>query len=233
MVLTTPDANRTMLSYLGTQHEVDMDPLEAAIGAARVLVIEGYLWEMPNALSSILRAIECAQRRGTAVALTAGDEGCVLRNKHKLWRALQMGPDLLFCNRSEAAALLGRDSCSAEEAALRLGPHCAMVAVTDGANGSCVSGMGSLHVIPPYWACAAPVDTCGAGDAYAAGLLYGYLSAFDIPRMGRAGARVASAVISKLGAGLTLHEATELTAALASPGPQPLPSFSPLQQELS
>ena len=70
------------------------------------------------------------------------------------------------------------------------------------------------QVVPPFWASTAPVDTCGAGDAYAAGVLYGYLSGFDVAHMGRAGARVASAVIAQHGAGLSPEAAAKLAAAM-------------------
>ena len=105
MVLTTPDANRTMLSYLGTQHEVVIhSALEAAISSARMLLIEGYVWEMPNAVASISRAIEIAQRAGTLVVLTAGDAGCVQRNRAELWGALRQGADVLFTNKCGSAS---------------------------------------------------------------------------------------------------------------------------------
>lgn len=69
-------------------------------------------------------------------------------------------------------------------------------------------------MVPPFWASTAPVDTCGAGDAYAAGVLYGYLSGFDVAHMGRAGARCASAVIAQHGAGLSPDAALKLAAAM-------------------
>ncbi|KAK9803573.1 hypothetical protein WJX72_001343 [[Myrmecia] bisecta] len=211
VVLTTPDANRTMQSYLGTPQELPITAfLEDAICRSRVLVIEGYLWEMPNARESILTAIAGARRSGTLVALTAGDSGLITRHRDDLWAALDAGADILFTNRGEAAALLDRPGCSAEDAALALGPHCGTVVVTDGANGSYMCALGQLSVVPPHWATEKPVDTCGAGDAYAAGLLYGLLSGYNVTNMGRAGARVASTVISKFGAALTPSEALQL-----------------------
>ena len=116
--------------------------------------------------------------------------------------------------RSEAAALLGRPACTAQEAALALGPHCKIVLVTDGAHGSCISAMGQLHSIPPCWTSDTPVDTCGAGDGYAAGAMYGFLCGYDLTNIGRAGARVASAVILRQGAAMTEHEAVNLVQAL-------------------
>jgi sugar/nucleoside kinase (ribokinase family) len=221
MVLTTPDANRTMLSYLGTPAPVVLDArLEAAIAHSRLLVIEGYVWEMPDAVASISAALEVARAHGTLVALTAGDAGLAVRKREELWGALHTGVDLLFTNRSEASALVGSE-CSAQQAALALGPHADMVVVTDGADGSCISALGSLQVVPPYWATDAPVDTCGAGDAYAAGVLWAYLRGMGVSAMGRAGARVASQVISRQGATLSMQDAAklvqELPAAEASP----------------
>ena len=112
--------------------------------------------------------------------------------------------------RSEAAALLGRPSCTAQAAALALGPHCKVVLVTDGAHGSCISAMGQLQSVPPCWTANTPVDTCGAGDGYAAGALYGFLCGYDLLNIGRAGARVASAVILRQGAATTEKEALQL-----------------------
>lgn len=210
MVLTTPDANRTMLSYLGTPAPVVLDAsLKAAIARARLLVIEGYVWEMPDAAASIAAAMATAHAHGTLVALTAGDAGCVSRNSDALWRALNSGVDLLFTNKSEASSLLGH-TCSAQEAALSLGPHADMVVVTDGANGSCISALGELHVVPPCWSAEPPKDTCGAGDAYAAGVLWAYLRGQGVSAMGRAGAQVASHVINRQGATLTEEAADVL-----------------------
>ena len=120
---------------------------------------------------------------------------------------------LMLCHcirRSEAAALLGRSKCTAEEAALALGPHCKVVLVTDGVHGSYISALGQLYQIPPCWTSTTPVDTCGAGDGYAAGALYGFLCGFDLMNVGRAGARVASAVILRQGATTTDEEALQL-----------------------
>ena len=72
-------------------------------------------------------------------------------------------------------------------------------------------------MIPPYWSPSAPLDTCGAGDAFAAGVLYAFLSGFGVATMGRAGARIASAVISQCGAGLTPEDAQRLTAEVLAP----------------
>ena len=101
MVLTTPDANRTFLSYLGeAQQELRLtEAVLSAIEHSRMLIIEGYLWEMPCAQTVLIEAIAAARRGGAAVALTAGDAGLVQRHRADLWAALEAGADLLFCNR--------------------------------------------------------------------------------------------------------------------------------------
>lgn len=111
--------------------------------------------------------------------MTAGDAGVVQRHHSEMWEAIDAGIDLLFTNRSEAEALvacepsaaqraqraqLQHGELSAEAAALRLGPHCSLVCVTDGSRGSVLTALGQLHTVPPCWAKDKPVDTCGAGS---------------------------------------------------------------------
>lgn len=107
MVLTTPDANRTFLSYLGeAQQELHLtEAVLSAIEHSRMLIIEGYLWEMPCARTVLMDAIAAARQGGAAVALTAGDAGLVQRHREDLWAALEAGADLLFCNRWAALPL--------------------------------------------------------------------------------------------------------------------------------
>lgn len=176
-----------------------------------------------------MQAIRVAKAHGTLVVMTAGDSGVVERHHRDIWRTLNQGIDMLFTNKSEAEVLCQSglrcannyhmDSSvlettahlgAAEAAALQLGPHCSMVCVTDGSHGSVITALGQLYTVPPSWGPAKPVDTCGAGDAYAAGVLYGFLIGHDIPNMGRMGAKAASAVISHLGSALTLEQADML-----------------------
>eukprot|EP00890_Picochlorum_soloecismus_P000235 jgi/Picsp_1/1211/NSC_04692-R1_carbohydrate kinase-like protein len=215
IVLTTEDAQRTMLSYLGTQNEVDIDAvLEDAIQQTSILVIEGYMWELPNSTETIQNAIKIAKKYGVCVAMTAGDAGVVERHSSKIWDCILLGIDIFFTNAEEAAVLarhrpveikdrntnrLGHAATVAEAAALCLSPYCPIVCVTDGSAGSIIASMGQIWVIPPHWNDTPPKDTCGAGDAWAAGLLFGILQGADIVSMGHIAARTASAVIAKHG----------------------------------
>ena len=89
-----------------------------------------------------------------------------------------------------------------------------MVVVTRGSRGSCVAALGQLNVVPPHWAEDAPVDTCGAGDAYAAGFLHAYLRGLTVRQMGEFGAWCASSVLGRQGPKLEEEDAYSLVAAL-------------------
>ena len=101
IVLTTPDANRTFLSYLGSSQTLTLSAdAKAAISRTRVLIVEGYLWEMPGAVEAIGSAVRLARDSGALVALTTGDPGLVARHRSEFWRLLKDGcVDVLFANR--------------------------------------------------------------------------------------------------------------------------------------
>lgn len=99
-MLTTPDANRTFLSYLGESHALTLSAAaQQAIKASRMLVVEGYMWEANNALETLSAAASFARSHGAMVVLTAGDMGVVKRHTAGFWQMLKDGVDMLFCNR--------------------------------------------------------------------------------------------------------------------------------------
>jgi sugar/nucleoside kinase (ribokinase family) len=217
IVLTTPDAQRTMLSCWGTSASLPYDQtLDDAVAASDVLVIEGYLWEMPETIRSIKRALRTAKANGVTVAFTASDRTCVERHGDEFWQLLRSGDvDVLFCNREEALAMTGAApdglvAGAASETVDALAKHASTVIVTDGSQGAYLRrGDERVHV-PPHWLDSPPVDTCGAGDAYAAGCLFGMLQGRALPAVGAMGARVASLVIAQAGARLSERDARML-----------------------
>ena len=225
IVLTTPDAQRSFLSYPGPPRPLQLsESTYGVIQSSRSLVIEGYLWELPNAAPVIARAIKAAKQAGRIVALTVADVSVVRRFRAEMLEAMRSA-DVIFTNAEEASALVSDGLASsaaapaaersgnvhcAHDAALQLGRMCPVAVVTDGARGSCVSALGHLYVIPPHWSREPPVDTCGAGDAYAAGFLHGYLSGMPVRAMGDFAAATASAVISHQGPQLLPEHARQL-----------------------
>lgn len=210
MVLTTQDANRTMLSYIGTSGHVALDAqLLATVSASRLFIIEGYLFELPETVEAIVASIRAAREGGALVALTCADKSVVRAHKAGFEAALAAGVDILFSNAAEAMELTGE--ADAASAAAALAQRVAVAAVTDGSKGAVLaSASAGLVTVAPYWMPRPPVDTCGAGDAFAAGVLYGLLRGSPLEMAGGFGARVASSVISRHGARLPEEDAAVL-----------------------
>ena len=203
----------------------------AAASSCRLLLVEGYLWELPGAAEAIGRAVDAARSGGALVAFTAGDAGVCERHRGSIVAALDCGmADVLFANRAEASALLGgggagkkedeeeNDSAAllipADEAAALLASRVGVAIVTDGANGASICALGAKTTVPPVWGPLPPVDTNGAGDAFAAGAIYGLLRGYSVVDLGRAGARAAAAVIGRHGAAMSGDEAARVVEAV-------------------
>jgi hypothetical protein len=199
VVLVTPDAQRTMLTHLGAAARLGAaDVGRKALEGCAWAYVEGYLLGAEPNRGAALRVVELARSAGVPVALTVSDVHVVERCADLLWELCRAQVRLLACNEQEARALTGLSQPEACARALAEGG--AAVAVTLGARGSIVLAGGELHRIP-----AVPVeavDTTGAGDAYAAGLLRGLTLGEDWAASGRLASRVAATVVSRLGARL-------------------------------
>ncbi len=170
VVLVTDDAQRTMFTCLGVSGEVDSHDInEDCLAQSRLVYLEGYFLENERTLETLLQAIAIAKQHNVSVALTASDAFCVDRHRDLFVRLIQHDVDWLFANALEAQRL---SRANTVEAAVRvLSGWCNHVVVTNGAQGSLLSCNGELLTIPAVKISA--VDTTGAGDAYAAGMLYG------------------------------------------------------------
>ena len=196
VVLISDDAQRTMLTCLGVSGEIDYEDInEELLRHSRYIYLEGYLFESDCAAQSMLRAVATAKKNGLKVALTASDANCVERHHDLLVPLIQHDVDLLFANADEAKALSGIDKY---QTALRvLSDWCKVVAVTNGEHGSMVSYNGEIMKIAPYGVSA--LDTTGAGDAYAAGLLYGITTGHKIKESGMIASFFSASVVSQIG----------------------------------
>jgi sugar/nucleoside kinase (ribokinase family) len=196
LILITPDAQRSMNTFLGASSLLgvgDLDP--DLIAAAKITYLEGYLFDRPEAKEAFFAAAEMAHRAGRKVALSLSDTFCVERH-HAEFTRLVAEVDILFANAGEAAALAGESAFDASVAALAA--RCPIVCVTHGAEGSVIVADGQRHRVA-----AAPVtelvDTTGAGDLYAAGVLYGITAGHDLATAGRFGSIAAAEAISHVG----------------------------------
>ena len=207
LILVTPDAQRTMCTFLGEARELTPDDVSVAdIEASRYLYVTGYLWDTDNQKEAVVKAMAAAKAAGVKVAFSLSDPFCVGRHKDDFLRLLADSIDVVFSNAEEARGMT--DETDVYAAARKLAALCSGIAiVTKDRDGSLIVDGDTVHEIPVYKVEA--VDTTGAGDMYAAGVLYGLTQDLPLPIAGRIGAYTAAQVVAKLGPRLATidHEA--------------------------
>ena len=197
IIAVTDDAERTMNTYLGassllTPADVDTD----VVTAARVLYMEGYLYDRPEAKEAFRHAARASHDAGRLVSLTLSDSFCVDRHRDDFRALVTDEVDLLFGNADELIALYETDSFDEAVAAVRA--DCRLAAITLGARGSIVVTHDDVVEVP---AVGVPhvVDTTGAGDLFAAGFLFAHTRGDDLASCAHIGAIAAAEVISHVG----------------------------------
>lgn len=198
LILVTPDAQRTMSTFLGACVELGPEDVPAAlIAAAQVTYLEGYLFDPPRAKAAFQKAAELAHAAGRRVSLTLSDAFCVERYRAE-FRALIAGHvDILFANEAEICSLYETKVFDDALAAVR--GHCAIAALTRSAQGSVIVTAQETHSVPAAKV-ERLVDTTGAGDLYASGFLYGLTHGRGLAISGRLGSLAAAEVIQHYGA---------------------------------
>jgi sugar/nucleoside kinase (ribokinase family) len=198
LILITPDAQRTMCTFLGACVWIapsDLD--EEMIKNSKVTYLEGYLFDRPRAKLTFRKASEIARGAGKKVALTLSDPFCVDRHRDEFLDLIKNGTDILFANEAELLSLYKADEF--EQAVKQGRESCPLVIVTRSAKGSLIlNGNDTVEVAAEP--VKAIVDTTGAGDMYAAGFLYGYTKGKSLAECGRAASIVAAEVIQHVGA---------------------------------
>lgn len=198
LVLVTEDAERTMLTHLGSgAHLTPAHIDEAFVARAEILYVEGYQYDLPDAKAAIAKAMQVVHDAGGSVAISLSDSFCVERHRADFLRLVEGEIELLFGNRDEVLALFDTDDfdhalSSLEEAGI-------VAAVTCGAEGSIVLTPSGRLAIPAHHV-ERVVETTGAGDLYAAGFLYGLGVGLDLEACGQLGGLCAAEVISHMGA---------------------------------
>jgi sugar/nucleoside kinase (ribokinase family) len=197
LILVTPDAQRSMSTYLGISSLVDPANVdEALVAASRVVYCEGYLWDMPQTIEAIKKAFDRAREAGGKVSFALSDGLCVDRHRADFLALVDERIDLLFANESEICSLYEVDDFDLAVKAVQ--GRCEVAALTRSARGSVVVTADAVHAVAAEPADV--VDTTGAGDLYAAGFIYGYTTGHDLPTCARLGSAAAAEVISHLGA---------------------------------
>ncbi len=199
VIAVTPDGQRSMSTYLGACRELAPQDIElATVTNAKVLYVEGYLWDAPIAKAAIRKAILAAKSAGTKVAFTLSDPFCVGRYRNEFLELMKGDIDILFANEEEAKALF--EVMAFDDALQQARAWPGLAVLTRSAKGCVIADVtGEVHVLD-----AEPVkrvvDTTGAGDQFAAGFLSGITRGLDLHACGELGGIAAAEVISHYGA---------------------------------
>ena len=199
LILVTPDAQRTMNTFLGAAQRLEIKDVDmTAVADATILYLEGYLWDPADPRAAMEAAIDAAHAAGRKVAFTLSDSFCISRHRADFLRLIEDGRiDILFANEAEIVELAGELEFDAAVAAIA--PKVAILVVTRSEQGAiAVSGADRASV--PAEPIERLVDTTGAGDLFAAGFLAGQARGLSLDVSLKLGAIAAAEVIQHYGA---------------------------------
>ena len=196
VVLTTPDAERTMCTHLGISTQLKKEDLDFdLLDQSKCSYIEGYLWDAEDPRAACVATFEESKKRGVRTAFTFSDPFLIDRFGEQFKDLVNEYCDIVFCNADEARMFLGVQSI--EQCAEKMGEICELVFITDGGDGCYVIENGKSAKVGGFPVKA--VDTVGAGDSFAGGVLYGLTNGLDTLQSAKWGNYFASQVVSRFG----------------------------------
>jgi len=197
-VLITPDGQRTMNTYLGACTELSTaDISEETIGVPAVVLLEGYVWDLPEGPALTSEAMRIAKAAGASVALSLSDSYCVERHREAFSAAIRNGVDIVLADEDEVMALF--DVATFDDVLDATGGLSNLFVMTRSAQGSVIVH-GDEKVVQPAEHVEQVIDTTGAGDAYSAGFLYGWTHGMPLAECARLATMCATNVIQQVGA---------------------------------
>lgn len=207
LVLVTPDAERTMNTFLGITATLSKSEVDAeAIKNSNYLYIEGYLVASPTGKEAAVHARQIAEQNGVKTALTFSDVNMVKFFKDGLVEMMGKQVDLLFCNESEALAFVGVTNLMIAREELK--KVAKTFVITRGENGAIIFDGTTFIDIEPYKVKA--IDSNGAGDMYAGSFLYALTHGHTYASSGKLASLAASKVVSQYGPRLKWHETQDI-----------------------
>jgi len=197
IILITPDAQRTMCTYLGASIEFEPKDIDfSVLKESKYLYLEGYLWDSELAKNAFLKAAQIAKLSNTKIILSLSDSFCVDRHRDSFLQLIENYVDIVFCNESEVLSLFKKDklaNCQGDLSSL-----CELVVVTLGSNGSLIINRSDVEVIKSKTK-GKIIDTTGAGDIYAGGFIHGLIKNYSLKKCGEIGSICAGQIITQLG----------------------------------
>ena len=194
-ILVTPDSERTMNTYLGNCRKYSVRDVDAEkLSGSRIFYTTGYMWDSDSQKQAALHAFEIAKKKGIKIVFGLGDPFLVKRNRDDFLNIIKEYADVVIANEEEARFLTGKDT----EAGIReLKKICSSVIITLGKNGSVAADSKKTHHMAAFRATV--VDTTGAGDMYAAGVLYGLSRNMELRDCAQLGNLMASWIVTQVG----------------------------------
>jgi len=197
LIQVTPDADRTLNTFLGISSLLSPDDIDPAlVASAKLVYCEGYLWDIEIAKQAIRKAMDIGRASGAKTALTLSDSFCVERHRDEWLELIGSRVDIIFANETEICALY---ECDWDTAADKIAGQVEIACLTRHSSGSVIVTANERFAIGPE-PCEQLVDTTGAGDLYAAGFLHGYARGLDLATCGRLGSLAAAEIIGHVGA---------------------------------
>ena len=197
IILITPDAQRTMCTYLGASIEFEPKDIDfSVLKESKYLYLEGYLWDSELAKDAFLKAAEIAKNSNTKIILSLSDSFCVDRHRKSFLELIENYIDIVFCNEAEMLSLFKEDKlANCQE---NLSSLCELVVVTLGSNGSLIINKNDVQLIKSITK-GKVIDTTGAGDIYAGGFIHGLINNYSLKKCGEIGSICAGQIITQLG----------------------------------
>tara|TARA_B100001113_G_scaffold282847_1_gene237871 strand:+ start:232 stop:1239 length:1008 start_codon:yes stop_codon:yes gene_type:complete len=197
LIFVTPDAQRTMCTYLGASVLLEPEDLDlSVVKEAKILYLEGYLWDNPAAKNAFIKAAEIAKNAGRKVALSLSDSFCVDRHRESFLKLVEDYIDVLFANEDEIISLYKTSNLNL--AIEKLKTKCELAAITIGEHGSILVSNDKEINIDPFIIGKA-IDTTGAGDLYAGGFLKGLSGGLNPLISAKMGSICAGQIVTELG----------------------------------
>ncbi len=197
IILITPDAQRTMCTYLGASTEFEPDNINyESIKISKYLYLEGYLWDNELAKQAFIKAAKIAKESKTKIILSLSDSFCVDRHRESFLNLINDFVDILFCNEEELKSLfkaIDLERCKIESKSL-----CALTVITLGEKGSLIVNKNKTELIKPFLFGKA-IDTTGAGDIFAGGFIHGLINNLSLNHCGQIGSICAGHIVTQIG----------------------------------
>jgi sugar/nucleoside kinase (ribokinase family) len=203
-ILVTPDAHRTMCTYLGCASQITKNDIKEEIfEGASILYLEGYLWDAPETILALKKAIFYAKKHRVKVAFSLSDSFCVSRHKEEFLDLILKDLDILFANETEALELAPN-----YKEIFHYNPD--LISIITKSEKGCEVITAQGNFLTPAAKIEKLIDTTGAGDAFAAGFLYGLANDCTLEKSAELGNLLASKIIQKFGARFEENEIQSL-----------------------